>query len=116
MNRRQKKMEKKRAKRAQAKKKARAAMARKPSADALLLGAASHAPFAGCYLSAGWDNDEEPELVTAVVTRRLPDQYLVAGIALVDRTCLGIKDGYFDGPMTDGELEEFLARVGEAHG
>jgi hypothetical protein len=116
MNRRQKKLEKKRKKRDQAKKKARAQLARRPPPDVLLLGAAARSPMDSCYLSAGWDNDEEPELVTAVVTRKLPDQRLVAGIALVDRTCLGIKDGYFDGPMTEEELEEYLDRVGEAHG
>jgi hypothetical protein len=116
MNRRQKKLEKKRAKRDKAKKKARAALARKPSADALLLGAAAHAPIGTCYVSAGWNDEEHPELVTLVVTRRLPDERLVAGIALVDRTCLGIKDGYFEGPILDEELEEFLEHAGEVHG
>jgi hypothetical protein len=116
MNRRQKQLEKKRKKREASKKKARAALARKPSAEKLLLGAASHAPFGPCYLSAGWDDDSEPQLVTAVVTRRLPDERLVAGIALVDRTCLGIKDGYFDGPYTTEELDDYLDHVGSVHG
>src|SRR4051812_9891346 len=115
MNRRQRQLEKKRKKRDQTKKKARAALARKPSADTLLLGAAARAPFGPCYVSAGWDDENEPELVTLVVTRRLPDERLVAGIALVDRTCLGIKDGYFDGPMMDDELDEFIERVGAVH-
>jgi hypothetical protein len=116
MNRRQKKLEKKRKKRDQAKKKARAALARKPSAELLVLGAASHAPFGTCYVSAGWDDDSHPELVTVVVTRRLPDERLVAGIALVDRTCLGIKDAYFDGPMDEDELLDYMDEVGEVHG
>jgi len=116
MNRRQKKLEKKRTKRQQAKKKARAALARKPSAEALVLGAASHAPFGTCYVSAGWDDDSQPELVTVVVTRKLPDERLVAGIALVDRTCLGVKDAYFDGPMDADELLDYIDHVGEVHG
>jgi hypothetical protein len=116
MNRRQKKLEKKRAKRAKVKKKARVALARKPSADTLILGAASHAPFGPCYVSAHWDDPDEPELVTLVVTRRLPDERLVAGMALVDRTCLGIKDGYFDGPMSDEELADFIEEIGTPHG
>jgi hypothetical protein len=37
-------------------------------------------------------------------------------VALVDRTCLGIKDAYFDGPLEDDELDEFLERIGEVHG
>src|SRR5438045_388079 len=116
MNRRQKKLEKKRKKRDQAKKKARAALARKPSTDVLVLGAAARAPFGPCYVSADWDDENEPTLVSLVATRRLPDERLVAGVALVDRTCLGIKDGYFDGPLTEDELDEFLERMGEVHG
>jgi hypothetical protein len=115
VNRRQKKVEKKRKKRVQAKKKARAALARKPPPDVLLLGAAARAPWGPCYVSAHWDDDSEPELVTLVVTRRLPDERLVAGVALADRTCLGIKDAYFDGPMEEDELDELLEKWGEVH-
>src|SRR5438045_595893 len=60
MNRRQKKLEKKRKKRDQAKKKARAALARKPSTDVLVLGAAARAPFGPCYVSADWDDENGP--------------------------------------------------------
>jgi len=116
MNRRQKKLEKKRKKREQAKKKTRAALARKPSPDALVLGAASHSPFGPCYVSAGWDDDSEPQLVSLVVTRKLPDERLVAGVALLDRTCLGVKDAYFEAPMADDELDDFLEHLGEVHG
>jgi hypothetical protein len=116
MNRRQKKLEKKRKKRDQAKKKARAVAARRPPPEVLIAGAAARAPFAQCYISAGWDDDSEPQLVTVVVTHRLPDERLVAAIALVDRTCLGVKDGYMEGPMAAEELEEFLDFAGTAHG
>jgi hypothetical protein len=82
----------------------------------LLLGAASHAPVGPCYVSAGWDDENQAELVTLVVTRRLPDERLVAGMALVDRTCLGVKDAYFYGPMEGDELAEFIEEIGTPHG
>jgi hypothetical protein len=116
MNKRQKKLEKKRKKRDVAKKKARAQAARRPDADTLLLAAAARSPFGPCTLSAGWDSDDEPELVSVVVTRKLPDERLVAGIALVDRTCLGIKNAYFMEPMTEEELDEVLEDIGAPHG
>jgi hypothetical protein len=116
MNRRQKKLEKKRKKRDQAKKKARAVAARRPPPEVLVAAAAARAPFGTCYVSAGWDDDSEPQLVTLVVSHRLPDERLVAGIALVDRTCLGVKDGYMEGPLSADEMDEFLDAVGEAHG
>jgi hypothetical protein len=67
-------------------------------------------------VSVGWDDEEAAQLVTVVVTRRLPDERLVPGIALVDRTCLGVKDGYFMDPMSDVELDDFLDELGEPHG
>src|SRR5687768_5451266 len=106
MDRRQKKLEQKRKKRDLAKKKARAQAARKPPPEVLLAGAAARAPFGPCYVSAGWNAEEEPHLVTVVVTHRLPDQRLVAAMAMVDRTCLGVKDANLDGPMDEEELDE----------
>jgi hypothetical protein len=116
MNRRQKKLEQKRKKRDQAKKKARAALARKPPADVLILNAAARSPFGPCYVSADWDDENEPTLVTLVATRKLPDERLVVGIALIDRTCLGIKDAYFEGPWTEDDLDEYLEQIGAVHG
>ena len=116
MNRRQKKLEKKRKKRDQAKKKARAIAARRPPPEVLIAGAAARSPFGPCYVSIGWDDDNEPQLVTLMVTRRLPDERLVAGIALVDRTCLGVKDGYMEGPLGEDELDELVDVVFQAHG
>src|SRR5688572_220270 len=116
MNRRQKKLEQKRKKRDLAKKKARVLAARKPKPLVLIAGAAARAPFGPCYVSAGWDDENEPHLVTVVVTHRLPDSRLVAATALVDRTCLGIKDANLDGPMDEDELDELLDIFSEAHG
>lgn len=116
MNRRQRKLEQKRKKRKEAKKKARALAARKPPALVLVAGAAARSPFDTCYISAGWDDEEEAQLVTVIVTHRLPDGQLVAASALVDRTCLGIKDGNVDGPMDEDEVEELVDFMAQAHG
>jgi hypothetical protein len=115
-NRRQRKLEKKRKKRTLAKKKARVAAAQRPKPDQLLVQAAARSPFGPCSVSADWDNEEAAQLVTVIVTRRLPDDRLVPGIALVDRTCLGIKDGYFLDPMSDVELGELVEELGTPHG
>ena len=91
MDRRQRKREKNKKKRELAKK-ARAALVRRPDPEERLLRAATRSPFGPCYISAGWKVEEGmPQLVSVVVTRRLPDGDLVYGTALVDRTCLGIE-------------------------
>jgi hypothetical protein len=120
MDRRQRKLEKKRKKRALVKKEARRAAARRPSHEKLLLAAAARSPFGPCAVSAGWnrlDGDDGPTgLATVVVTRRLPDGDLVPAVALVDRTCLGIKNGTVLEPVSDAGLTEWLERLGEPHG
>jgi hypothetical protein len=119
MDRRQKKLEKKRKKRALAKKAARRAAARRPSHEQLVVAAAARSPFGPCAVSAGWnspDDDGGPRLVTVVVTRRLPDGDLVPAIALVDRTCLGVKNGTVVEPVDDAGLADWLEELGAPHG
>jgi len=117
MDRRQRKLqEKKKKKREAAKKKARAAASRRPDRTQLLVGAAARGPFGPCAVSNGWDDEAEPALVTAVVTRRLPDGDLVAGVALVDRTCLGVKEAFPTDKIADEELDDLLDQVGAVHG
>ena len=117
MDRRQRKREQKKKKRDLAKKKARAALERRPDPEERLLRAAARSPFGPCYISVGWQLDEElPGLVSVVVTRRLPDGDLVPGLALVDRTCLGIKSAHVDDKTTDDELQDLLADMGAVHG
>jgi hypothetical protein len=73
------------------------------------MAAASRAPFGPCFISAGWDEAAtRPPLVTVAVTRRLAEGDLMVGVAIVDRTCLGIKDANTEGPLTDGELEDYV--------
>jgi hypothetical protein len=114
MDRRARKIEQKRKQREVVKKQARAGQARRP--DQTFLRVAAAAPFGACYLTADWDDLEEPALVSAVVTRALPGGRIVAGLALVDRTCLGVKDGFVAEPMRAAEFEKFLVGVGRNNG
>ncbi len=117
MDRRQRKREQKKKRRDLMKKRARAAFERRPDLEQLLLRAAARSPFGPCYISVGWTLEEEsPELVTVIVTRRLPDGDLVPGTALVDRTCLGIKNGFASRKVTDDELADLVADIGAPHG
>lgn len=105
------KEEKRRRKRKLAQKKARASAARGARPSVKLLAAA---PFGPCAVSSGWSSEEDlPPLVTVVVTRKLHGDRLYPILALLDRTCLGVKDFHMPGPMTEGELRSFLHLVGE---
>jgi hypothetical protein len=116
MNRRQRQIEKKRKKRNLVKKRAQAAAAARPSWEERLLRAAARGPFGPCAVSAGWDDEGSPALVSVVVTRQTSGGDLLPALALVDRTCLGVKDGFVARPVGLAELEDFLAQVGDAHG
>ncbi len=109
----QKKLEKKKKQRLAAQAQRRAATAGPPSLNVALRQAAA-APFGRAFMSASW-RSEEPELVTVVMTRTLADGSLVAGMVLVDRTCLGVKNGfakYLELPIA---LEALVADIGDAH-
>jgi hypothetical protein len=69
-------------------------------------------------MSETWRRDVDvgmPELVSAVVTRVLPSKQFVAGFALVDRTCLGVKDAYRSKPMGTLGLQEYLDHFSSVH-
>jgi hypothetical protein len=116
MDRRQKKLERKRKQRAVAKKRKRVAETARPDREARLIAAASRAPLGPCFIGVEWDDEaaELPELVNVVVTRRLAEGDLIATVALVDRTCLGIKDASVAGPLSDNELDEYVDKLGAA--
>jgi len=110
--RRQKKLERKRKKRLVAQKRARVSSVE--AYDRALVRRAVNYPFGPCFVSAGWDVEDEPELVSLLITRRAPDGAMVAAMALVDRTCLGVKNGYaraLDGPRALAEMVEMIGRV-----
>ena len=117
--RRQLKLQEKKKKRQLANKKKREAAARRPDPQQLLMNAAARGPFGPCAISKGWNKAESgeiPELVSVVVTRRLPDGDLVPSVALVDRTCLGVKDAFVTEKIAEEELDEFLDELGAPHG
>ncbi|HEX5657016.1 MAG TPA: hypothetical protein VFX59_07460 [Polyangiales bacterium] len=116
MDRQAKRLEKKRKSREQAKKKAKAAEARRPAEADQYARLAAREPFGPCFVSATYDDLESPALVSVVVTRKLPDGRVLAATALVDRTCLGIKDGFSLPPMSPGALVDFVDQVGTPHG
>jgi hypothetical protein len=116
MDRRAKKIEKARKRRELVKKRERSLAMKEARDGGSLLRSAARAPFGPCWLSAGWDDERTPELVTALVTRRLGDGRLLPAVALVDRTCLGVKNGFFEEPLAASELDDFTARLFAAHG
>ncbi len=72
-------------------------------------------PFGPTFVSPGWDvADEKADLplITVVVTRVLPDKRLVPAVALVDRTCMGIKNGFVQHPMTVPEFAKLVHSIG----
>lgn len=83
-----------------------------------LLRLAAGRPLGPAFMSGDWESrdPELPELVSVVVTRRAPGQILIAGLALVDRTCLGVKNAMLFPPQTDLELEERVALLGREIG
>jgi hypothetical protein len=85
---------------------------------AAVLRQAALLPMGRCFISASLTEDDPrmPALVSVIVTRAAPGGVVVPGIALVDRTCLGVKNGFVGRPMPDVELDPFLHELGKAHG
>jgi len=117
VDRRQRKLEKQKRNRQIAKKEAAKKAARRGNANNAFVAAAARAPFGPCAVSNGWNRDGSvPELVTVVVTRRFADGRLLPGLAVVDRTCLGVKNAFASSPIEPFEADWFFAKVGSAHG
>lgn len=81
-----------------------------------MIRSAAREEFGPCFVSATWEDLESPALVSVVVTRQLPSGQLMAATALVDRTCLGVKDGFALGPKSRSELSEIVEQLGFLHG
>jgi hypothetical protein len=73
-------------------------------------------PFGPCWLSLDWDDEEYPELVLVIVTRELEDGGLLPAVALVDRTCVGVKDAQVGDPQRPYQLGAYVRRAGLPHG
>lgn len=69
---------------------------------------ASSLPPGPAFISRAHEADERAPVVV-VATRRAPSGQLVPGFALVDRSCLGVKDWTVYEPMTLPELEALVA-------
>jgi hypothetical protein len=114
---RQQKLLAHRKKRELVKKKERQSLLGKPTSEDGLVRKAAQCPFGPAYVSHNWrDTDPDKGLVTVLLTRRLPNGLLLLAVALVDRVCLGIKNGYTKEPMDEYGLREYLERMEEAHG
>jgi hypothetical protein len=60
-------------------------------------------------MSEEWREDHgQPALVSTLVTRRLPGKQFLGGLALVDRTCLGVKNGFKTKPLSERGLKEYI--------
>jgi hypothetical protein len=116
MDRRAKKLEKKRKNRDEAKRKAATLVARQPSDIARLARSAVHEPFGPCFVSRTWDDIDSPALVSVVMTRGQPGRRVVMVIALVDRTCLGVKDAFVREMPSSRDVPDFVDQVGVPHG
>lgn len=117
MDRRQRKIERKRKKRELARKRQRGRAVRNGPDTSALIRVAAGSPHGPAAVSEEWDaQDELPALVTAVVTRKLPDGRLLPAVAMVDRTCLGVKQAMTARLMEPAELPGFFAALGTAHG
>lgn len=117
-DRRQLKLQAKRKKRELDKKRARAEDAKRPSLEARQLASGARGAFGPCAISAGWNDGTAatPELVSVAVTRELPNGDFISSLALVDRTCLGVKDGFAIPALGRDELPELFDKLFESHG
>ena len=110
---RQKKLEKHKKKRAEAKRGKTGLTL--PTTIAGLVREATTRPFGPCWVASDVHDVDAavPHLVHVVVTRRLPGGALIAAIALVDRACFGLKNGFVTRPMGEAELEAVMAQLSE---
>jgi hypothetical protein len=114
--RRQKKLEKHKKKRQLAAARARRqAAALTPGYGALLRAASSALP--GQYWVGGdfRSTEHPPPLITVITLRTLADGRTILATALLDRTCLGVKDGFLR-EITEGDWLDMQERMRESHG
>jgi hypothetical protein len=114
----QKQLAKQKKKRQLARQRTQASHVALPAGAAAMVRHAVAYPRGPSFLSAGWRETGEvmPALVTVVVTRVAPGGLLIPAIAMVDRTCLGVKNGYVGRPVSELDLEKHIAKMAEAHG
>jgi hypothetical protein len=84
---------------------------------AALLAQAAAMPHGPSFVSADFTMTrmDPPRLVTVVVTRKGPGGLFLPALALVDRTCLGVKNAFISQPMLEWDLRGFILETGRAH-
>jgi hypothetical protein len=112
----QKQAQKHKKKRALSKKRTEHSLATKLSRAAVLRQASTY-PQGPSYVSADFamTRMDPPRLVSVIVTRKVPGGGLLPALALVDRTCLGVKNAFVAEVMSAYEFQGFLLEVGRAH-
>ncbi len=105
----QKKREKQKKKRDSARQRARSA-GLAPSLTKLVRLAGS-AAFGPVWVSSSALDEDDFGLVTVVMTRRIAGGQLLSETILVDRTCLGVKNAFIEGPMDDYEAADGVAAI-----
>ncbi len=106
--------DKKAAKKKQARERARATARAESSLSVRAL--ARNAPFGPAFIAGDWESEElPPELLTVIITRRMPNGLYLPHLMLVDRTCLGVKNATVADRFTEHELRRFVERVGRGH-
>ena len=115
---RQQEKRKKRRELARRREKDRAAKLALPTGPMKLIQRASTFPHGPTFISPEWRDEgaDLPGLVSIVVTRVAPSGVLVPGFALVDRTCLGVKNGFVSRPEDPMHLRGLLDVIEKAHG
>ena len=80
---------------------------------------AASCPVGQCYISRNWDAPASPmpSLVMVVLPRSLPHGRIAAGVAMVDRTCIGVKNGFVTRPLLPRDFDRLLkVQMGALHG
>ena len=85
--------------------------------QASILRQAAQLPHGQAYVSADFTDErmDPPRLVSVVGTRKAPGGIVLPALALVDRTCLGVKNAFVAEPVLEYHFRSFLAEVGRAH-
>ena len=108
---RQKKLEKAKKKRALVRQKNQQKAMESSPAGMMLR--AREAPFGPAWVSEAIDDGADPpQLVSAIITRSVRSM-LLPEVLLIDRTCLGIKNAFMLRPMGDTELHDVVATMND---
>ena len=94
-----------------------------PRSPGELIRLAATKPFGPAWICAGYadaagaeGDGHPPALVTVVVTRTLRGELLLPCVALVDRTCLGVKDGWVMEPAGEHLISARMVEWGDELG